>query len=79
MRRFASARLPHYMVPAYFCRLQRLPLNPNGKIDYFGLSAQEPFVDDREAAFQAPRGDLEQKLSAIFTQVLGVRAHRQGR
>jgi acyl carrier protein len=52
--------------------LARLPLNPNGKIDYFGLSAQEPFIDDRDAAFEAPSGQMERKLEAIFAQVLGV-------
>ena len=40
------------MVSAYFRKLARLPLNPNGKIDYFGLSAQEPFSDDRDAALR---------------------------
>ena len=72
VRRLLSAKLPHYMVPAYFRKLARLPLNPNGKIDYFSLSAQGPFIDDRDAAFEAPFGEMEQRLEAIFAQVLGV-------
>jgi len=72
VRRLLSAKLPHYMVPAYFRKLARFPLNPNGKIDYFRLSAQEPFIDDREAAFEAPFGEMEQRLQVIFAQVLGV-------
>ncbi len=72
VRRLLGAKLPPYMVPAYFRKLARLPLNPNGKIDYFSLSAQGPFIDDRDAAFEAPFGEMEQRLEVIFAQLLGV-------
>ena len=66
------------MVPAYFRKLARLPLNPNGKIDYFGLSAQEPFIDDREAAFEAPFGEMEQKLRRSLPKSSALRASAGG-
>jgi acyl carrier protein len=74
VRRLLSAKLPHYMVPAYLRKLDCMPLNPNGKIDYFSLSGQEPFIDDREAAFEAPFGEMEQRLQVIFAQLLGVKS-----
>ena len=33
LRRFMSAHLPHYMVPSHFHVMDRLALNPNGKVD----------------------------------------------
>jgi hypothetical protein len=71
LRGFLAARLPHYMIPAEFVLLERLPLSPNGKVDYASLPAAsgERAVD---VAFEAPSSELERRLAAIFTDVLGV-------
>jgi amino acid adenylation domain-containing protein len=71
LRAFLAAKLPHYMVPAEFVRVERLPLNPNGKIDYHALPAPRR----RRAAqtsFDAPCSATEQTLAAIFAEVLAI-------
>src|SRR6185369_252626 len=42
LRAFLAARLPDYMVPAYFAELSALPLSPNGKVDRLDLARREP-------------------------------------
>jgi amino acid adenylation domain-containing protein/non-ribosomal peptide synthase protein (TIGR01720 family) len=63
--------LPDYMVPDRIVRLDRLPLNANGKIDRQAL----PEIDFTAAVpFSAPAGDTEQRLAMIWQKLLGNRA-----
>ncbi len=70
LRRSLRARLPVYMVPSAFVFLERLPITPNGKVDRRALPAPAETRDDR--AFVAPEGDLEEKIAAVWREVLGV-------
>ncbi|MBF6331427.1 non-ribosomal peptide synthetase [Nocardia transvalensis] len=65
-------RLPSYMIPAHLIVLDELPLNPNGKVDRKALPAPE--LGPRRAARAAagPRTEVERRLAAVFTEVLGV-------
>jgi amino acid adenylation domain-containing protein len=66
---YLSARLPDYMIPAHFAILNSLPLNPNGKVDYRALPPI-PFATGSPIAVE-PRNEIETKLKAIFSEVLG--------
>jgi len=72
LRAHLGARLPEYMVPAVFVELPDLPLTPSGKIDRRALPA--PPAASAEAAGEAPRGETERTLAAIWSDVLGVDA-----
>jgi nonribosomal peptide synthetase DhbF len=69
VRRFASARLPEFMVPAVVMVLKALPLTVNGKVDKRALPAPE-FVSG--VAYRATRDPREGVLAALFAEVLGV-------
>jgi tyrocidine synthetase-3 len=66
------AELPEPMAPAYWVKLERLPLSPNGKIDRRALPAPDANASVRSSAFQAPRDANEEKLAAIWREVLQV-------
>jgi len=62
--------LPEYMVPALFVRLAELPHNSSGKIDRKALPA--PDFTTAQAEYVAPRTHVEEKLVAIFSEILGI-------
>jgi amino acid adenylation domain-containing protein len=64
-----SKSLPNYLIPTYFVQLERLPLNPNGKIDKKSLP--EPEVVAGEYCI-LPRNEFENKLAEIWSNVLGI-------
>ena len=67
-----SKQLPDYMVPGHFMFLEELPLNANGKLDRKALP--KPDKHYRMKAFVAPCTELEQRLAAIWAEVLHVDA-----
>jgi acyl carrier protein len=71
LRGFLATKLPHYMVPADFVRLDRLPLNPNGKVNYAELPKLTQ-TRKTETPFAAPRTAVEKSLAEMFSEVLGV-------
>jgi amino acid adenylation domain-containing protein len=72
LRSFIQARLPDYMIPSYFVTLDALPLTPSGKLDRRALPppAQEPQA--KPPIDLAPQTIVEEVLSGIFCDVLGV-------
>jgi amino acid adenylation domain-containing protein len=72
LRAWLGSRLPEYMVPSLFVRLDALPLTPNGKVDRRALAG---IVPERPAAGEgddAPRTPTEEVVAVIWAQVLGL-------
>jgi thioester reductase-like protein len=71
LKTYLAQTLPPYMVPPVFVFLDRMPLNRNGKIDRKALPAPEGEYRP-EHSFAAPRSDTEERLAAIWEEVLEV-------
>lgn len=70
LRTYFKDRLPEYMVPTRFIRLEQLPLTVNGKVDKRALPAPDQTAQESGRAYVAPRTELEEKLVAVWQEVL---------
>ena len=70
LRREIAKKLPPYMIPAFFVRLDRLPVNANGKLDRSALEA--PAAGNYKTDYAPPETDMQRALCAAFASVLSV-------
>src|SRR5262249_20258556 len=71
LRADLAGKLPEYMIPAAYVRLERMPLTANGKVDRKALPAPdaEAYVS---RGYEAPQGEAETLLAEIWAEVLKV-------
>ncbi len=72
LRAFLKEKLPEYMVPAFFVRLDALPLSPNGKVNRAALPSPDLGGIGSEKKYVPPGDSLEVQLAGIWEKVLGV-------
>jgi len=72
LRDFLTSRLPDYMVPAAFVRLEDLPLTTNGKVDRSALPPANETNVLRDQIQATPESDLEKAVAGILAPLLGV-------
>ncbi|HKV13044.1 MAG TPA: thioesterase domain-containing protein, partial [Thermoanaerobaculia bacterium] len=70
LREVLREKLPAYMVPAAFVILDRLPLNPNGKVDRRALPDPGEIESAPAGERIAPRDGMERRLAAIWEEIL---------
>ncbi len=68
LRKQLQKRLPYYMIPAYFMKIDEVPLKTNGKLDRKALPA--PDTKDFKSDYVAPANETEAKLCKAFEKVL---------
>jgi amino acid adenylation domain-containing protein len=66
----ARKTLPHFMVPQNWVVMEKMPLNPNGKVDRGALP--RPRENQQDAASAKPQGQLELIVSTEFERALGL-------
>ncbi len=70
IRQAISAKLPSYMIPSFFVKLPKLPVNANGKLDRKALEAPEAGAFKNE--YSAPETDLQKAICTALEKVLGI-------
>ncbi|WP_214346201.1 non-ribosomal peptide synthetase [Pseudomonas congelans] len=71
LRTHLQELLPDYMLPAAYMLLDAWPLTPNGKLDRKALPAPDSSALVSRA-YEAPVGDVEIKLAALWADLLNV-------
>lgn len=64
-------RLPEYMIPAHFMKVDALPMTPNGKIDKKALPEPEDLGMSAIIPYVAPRNEIEEQLVELWKNLLG--------
>lgn len=65
LRRSLAERLPYYMIPSLFMKLDAMPENANGKLDYRAL----PHIEPPKREYVPPETEEEKLLCEIFAEV----------
>ena len=68
VRKQMEQYLPYYMIPAYFIRVDEVPLLPNGKMNRKALP--KPEAKAEREAYEAPRTETERILCEAFGEAL---------
>lgn len=70
LHNYLTARLPEYMVPSTFVKLDALPLNLSGKVDRAALAEPNSKNMLRDTTFMEPRTRIEERVSEILAKLL---------
>ena len=70
LRNELMKRLPYYMIPSYFIKVDEVPLKANGKLDRMALP--KPDISDFRSDYAAPTTETEEKLCRAFEKVLKI-------
>lgn len=71
LRTHLATKLPEYMVPAAFVRMDTFPLTSNGKLDRRALPTPDDDAFARQA-YEPPQGTVEMAISNIWLDILNV-------
>ena len=72
LRAHLQSSLPDYMVPSAFMAIAEFPFTPNGKLDRRALPKPAGALEQLKGKYLAPRTPLEEKLCAIWAEVLKI-------
>lgn len=72
LRGFLSSHIPAYMIPAFFVRMEELPINSSGKIDRKILIADKTYNNHSFKNRQVPESELENIIAGVWKEVLGI-------
>ena len=70
LRNHLSSKLPKYMVPNYFMRLDAMPMTASGKTDRKNLPVPDFTMQERK--YVAPESPIEKKLANIWQKHLQI-------
>ncbi len=71
LRKYIGDKLPPYMVPTYYTRLNEFPMTPNGKVAIKVLKTM-PVDTEGRVDMEAPRPDVEKEIFDIISGIINM-------
>jgi amino acid adenylation domain-containing protein len=71
LKEYLAKKLPNYMIPSYFMKVEKIPLTQAGKVDKQALNSLSKKID-MGVKYAAPESSLEKTISDIWRDVLGI-------
>lgn len=72
LKGYLSEKIPNYMIPSYFVRLDEIPLLPNNKVDRLSLPQPEQNLSTG-VEYVSPRDEVEEVLVKICQDILNLK------
>jgi surfactin family lipopeptide synthetase C len=72
LRSFLRKKLPDYMIPAAFMQVDKIPLTPNGKVDFKSLPSPTELLRDESRRYAEPKTVTEKDLAGIMKDILKI-------
>jgi amino acid adenylation domain-containing protein len=72
LRNFLKQKLPEYMIPSIFIKLESFPMNLSGKVDRGALPPPRTSDLRTEKTYLPPRSELEGRLVEIWEDVMNI-------
>jgi amino acid adenylation domain-containing protein len=72
IKNYLKNKLPEYMVPSSFIKLDKFPTTPSGKIDKKALPKPEGVSPELKTEYVMPRTETEENISNIVADVLKI-------
>ncbi len=72
IREYLSSKIPYYMMPSIFIKLDRIPLTPNGKLNVKAL----PEIKDElliKTNYELPEDPIEKTVAQMWEETLNVK------
>ena len=70
IRAFLGSRLPPYMIPSFFIKMDAFPLNANGKVNRLALV--KPDISSFLKEYVAPENPIQKRVCSAFAKVLSL-------
>ncbi|ASZ13664.1 non-ribosomal peptide synthetase [Chitinophaga sp. MD30] len=75
-KEYLSTRLPDYMIPSYFIKIDTFPLTTNGKLNKKALP--DPEIQIEKDSYVPPANELQKSLVKIWAAVLAIDEEKIG-
>ncbi|HEU4773626.1 MAG TPA: amino acid adenylation domain-containing protein [Lysobacter sp.] len=72
LRAYLAAKLPEFMLPARYVRMDALPVTENGKLDRRALPAPDRSRPELACAYEPPVDEAERRICQAFSELLDI-------